>query len=284
MKFKTSELIKDNYSKRFIPITLNVSKSEFDKLFEKGQRWDDVVNNVELQKFAKIWLNVFENPKKYKEMKAIMKKFDIKYNSRSIFTGAFDSNVTGGAGGMCDSFLCSREAVQGETFCSICGIFRVTLLIICHLGNTTGNDSNYVLEDMPKIEPFAFVTGALILYGGSRIHAHLNRPGGFLDFLRRQREIMLIHADDTVQEIVLDRESNRIVNFFPLIDADDDVNICRICFCEFEHGQRALFPCLCNGSQKFIHESCYERLRQHRFNKCPTCKSEFQESNIATFQ
>lgn len=54
---------------------------------------------------------------------------------------------------------------------------------------------------------------------------------------------------------------------------------CRLCFDTFN--DELFSPCLCNGSNKYIHRSCLEKWRMSNYNEntahqCPTCKYEYR--------
>lgn len=60
---------------------------------------------------------------------------------------------------------------------------------------------------------------------------------------------------------------------------------CRICF---ESGGRLFRPCRCNGTQRYIHDTCLEEMRRSSHNwvdRCPTChhRYQFTEARLFTF-
>eukprot|EP00834_Sanchytrium_tribonematis_P003751 NODE_156_length_15158_cov_0.791553.p8 type:complete len:194 gc:universal NODE_156_length_15158_cov_0.791553:14238-14819(+) len=53
---------------------------------------------------------------------------------------------------------------------------------------------------------------------------------------------------------------------------------CRICY-DSENQEELISPCLCKGSQKWVHVECLNEWRatsQQSFYKCPTCKYEYR--------
>ncbi|XP_076909498.1 uncharacterized protein LOC143566777 [Bidens hawaiensis] len=68
-------------------------------------------------------------------------------------------------------------------------------------------------------------------------------------------------------------------------DEDDDVEggsiaTCRICFeCDGEEDDDLISPCMCKGTQQFVHRSCLDHWRSvkegHAFSHCTTCKAQF---------
>lgn len=63
---------------------------------------------------------------------------------------------------------------------------------------------------------------------------------------------------------------------------NDDKPCCRICF----ESEGALFhPCLCNGSQRYIHQTCLEEWRNSNANnlyRCPTCHCYYRFARVLT--
>ncbi|KAJ0745328.1 putative Zinc finger, RING-CH-type, Zinc finger, RING/FYVE/PHD-type [Helianthus annuus] len=68
-------------------------------------------------------------------------------------------------------------------------------------------------------------------------------------------------------------------------DADEDVEggciaTCRICLeCDGEEDDDLISPCMCKGTQQFVHRSCLDHWRSvkegHAFSHCTTCKAQF---------
>uniref|UniRef100_A0A1I8A9V1 RING-CH-type domain-containing protein n=1 Tax=Steinernema glaseri TaxID=37863 RepID=A0A1I8A9V1_9BILA len=52
--------------------------------------------------------------------------------------------------------------------------------------------------------------------------------------------------------------------------ADDKV-ICRICYAD-DSEEPLSYPCKCSGTQKFIHQSCWERVLEHQTKKDKECR------------
>ncbi len=84
--------------------------------------------------------------------------------------------------------------------------------------------------------------------------------------------------DSNVQDSVLLRvpnssghtgdEQNSSVNTAELVE-----NMCRICFEEKGH---VISPCLCAGSQKWVHPECLQQCQRVRGLVCPTCNSQYR--------
>ncbi|OQS55499.1 ATP-binding protein [Ecytonucleospora hepatopenaei] len=66
----------------------------------------------------------------------------------------------------------------------------------------------------------------------------------------------------------------------------DNVDVCRVCYCETEKNNKLISPCNCKGSVKFIHEKCLRFWRCHgkdfqQINTCEQCRTEYTvESDI----
>lgn len=66
----------------------------------------------------------------------------------------------------------------------------------------------------------------------------------------------------------------------------DNINECRICFqTELNDLGRLFRPCLCKGTQAYIHEECLQQWRAVAHNptnryQCPTCKYTYQYERI----
>jgi E3 ubiquitin-protein ligase DOA10 len=58
--------------------------------------------------------------------------------------------------------------------------------------------------------------------------------------------------------------------------------ICRVCQDEEENNEKLISPCACDGSQKFIHESCLRTWIKTSNNNetCPTCRSKYKDEFI----
>ncbi|KAL3825126.1 hypothetical protein ACJIZ3_021155 [Penstemon smallii] len=55
---------------------------------------------------------------------------------------------------------------------------------------------------------------------------------------------------------------------------------CRICLeCDSEHDDELISPCMCKGTQQFVHRSCLDHWRSVKegfaFSHCTTCKAQF---------
>ena len=79
------------------------------------------------------------------------------------------------------------------------------------------------------------------------------------------------------------KESNSLLSNNSLCNNYEEENTikeCRICFETYEDEIDKLFsPCRCNGTQKYIHESCLNRWRLENINnekskKCEICKTD----------
>lgn len=71
-------------------------------------------------------------------------------------------------------------------------------------------------------------------------------------------------------EITIDRDRN---------NANSDKE-CRICFDTEMDGNKLIYPCLCSGTSKYVHELCLRRWRMDNFpntpyNKCMECRFEY---------
>ena len=70
-------------------------------------------------------------------------------------------------------------------------------------------------------------------------------------------------------------------NQFNQLEPKDD---CRICL-EEDNIKNMISPCLCRGSNKYVHKECLNQWRrlsdnQEQINQCPTCKFEYHIETI----
>lgn len=59
-------------------------------------------------------------------------------------------------------------------------------------------------------------------------------------------------------------------------DSKEEENVCRVCRLEGAPDKPLFYPCMCNGSIKYVHQECLEEwLRHCKHDYCELCKYRF---------
>ena len=215
----------------------------------------------------------------------------------------------------CAAYFCLRDAERGHYHCYTCAnhvIFKAVVKCIIDGVRADADSIKHYADLTTPIEPFVELTMWILFCAGIQYLDQTSFQRAFsmpflavLDYAVVRRTLIAGHTygpylvklverfrysykapDEFVQGLLTQEAINTILVLAPE-ESDTGVIDCRLCLCEIEIGDKALVPCKCSGSIKYIHPHCFLAQIVHAddsglLRKCPVCKQSYDNAYAVT--
>lgn len=213
----------------------------------------------------------------------------------------------------CVAWGCERDSDIEPNLCMKCyNQLVLKSVIYCALNGKLASEENIdeYYNELQPIEPFIEVVfWSMLLVGtmtlanefplefGGTILITVNSWKGFRnarkfvddrDLIAWWRGTMIKSQDDFINSIIANEKDERILDIINQVPPGENAEepICRLCFSDFETGDKAFVPCKCSGSIKFVHGQCFKEYihytdrnrAQKTQRQCPTCLDNYHNA------